>query len=354
MAILPKYLFKTLIATIFVVLLVITSLDAIARLIDELGHLSESYDFVAIFYYLLLRVPSSIYEFMPFATLVGALIGLGSLAATSELVAMRSAGVSLLQITCAVMVPVLAFILSALALGEFVIPYSDQQAESHRAIKLGRAQQSASRQGLWSRQGNEFVFIAAIAPGGKLTRVLRYQYDDQDRLLAVSQSEKAFYESTGVWQEQSVVETRFDEGKTQVVTESERSWASDLSPELLDVLVLEPDALAMSNLYQYASYLDKQSVTSDRYWLSFWEKLLQPLAMLSLVLIAISFIFGPLREVTMGFRIFTGVIVGVVFQLSQNLLGPASLVYGFSPFIAVILPIIFCAGIGFYLLMRAR
>jgi len=131
-----------------------------------------------------------------------------------------------------------------------------------------------------------------------------------------------------------------------------RRWDTELSPKLLNVLVLTPDALSIQNLYSYAQYLQQQELDSSEYWLAFWKKLLQPLATASLVLIAVSFIFGPLREVTMGQRIFTGVIVGIVFRTSQDLLGPASLVFGFSPLIAVALPLVVCGGVGIYLLRK--
>jgi lipopolysaccharide export system permease protein len=81
---------------------------------------------------------------------------------------------------------------------------------------------------------------------------------------------------------------------------------------------------------------------------------LQPLAIAGLVLVAISFIFGPLRDGTMGFRIFAGVIVGIVFRTSQDLLGPASLVFGFSPLYAALIPIAVCMLFGIGLLQKAR
>ncbi len=56
----------------------------------------------------------------------------------------------------------------------------------------------------------------------------------------------------------------------------------------------------------------------------------------------------------MGFRIFAGVIVGIVFRTSQDLMGPASLVFGFSPLYAALLPISICMLVGLLLLRRTR
>jgi lipopolysaccharide export system permease protein len=102
------------------------------------------------------------------------------------------------------------------------------------------------------------------------------------------------------------------------------------------------------------TFLKNQHIKNAEYSLSFWQKLLKPLATASLVLVAISFIFGPLRSVTTGQRIFSGVVFGVLFELIQRLLGPSSLVFGFSPLFAVLLPITLCICIGIYLLRRAH
>jgi len=116
---------------------------------------------------------------------------------------------------------------------------------------------------------------------------------------------------------------------------------------------VEPDALSITGLWHYAGYLAAQGLDSGRYWLAFWTKLAQPLVTAALVLLAISFIFGPLRSVTLGQRIFTGVLVGFVFRIGQDLLGPSSLVFGFSPLLAVAVPALICLGIGLILLRRA-
>ncbi|HEY7886371.1 MAG TPA: LptF/LptG family permease, partial [Cellvibrionaceae bacterium] len=133
---------------------------------------------------------------------------------------------------------------------------------------------------------------------------------------------------------------------------AEREWGTEMTPELLNTVVLPPEALSIRKLFEYARYLSEQSLHNSEYALAFWQKVLQPVATASLVLIAISFIFGPLREVSMGQRIFTGVVFGILFRLLQSLLGPSSIVFGFPPFIAVVIPIALCLALGTYLLRR--
>ena len=119
------------------------------------------------------------------------------------------------------------------------------------------------------------------------------------------------------------------------------------------LVMMPPRSLGIQDLAGYMTYLDNQGRESAPYRLAFWEKLLQPLTITSLVLVAISFVFGPLRSVTMGYRVFAGVVVGVVFRTLQDLLGPASIVFGFEPLIAVVAPALVLILIGGGMLRRA-
>lgn len=350
---LNHYIAQSVIGSVALVLMVIVSLDAISGLVDQLDELGGNYNFIEALIYVGLTLPSSIYDNIPFSALVGCLIGLGALASSSELVVMRAAGVSVAQITWAVMKPVMLFIVLGLLLGEYVTPLSDQFAESRRAIAKGDTKALESRHGLWNREGSEFMHFNAVLPNGKLFGVTRYQFDESGRLQAASFAQTAIHQGD-YWQEENAKETVFSSLGTQVNEYRLRRWDTQLSPSLLNVLVLPPDGLSIQSLHTYSGYLAGQELENQEYRLAFWKKLLQPLVTASLVLIAVSFIFGPLREVTMGYRVFTGVIVGIVVRTIQDLLGPASLVFGFPPLLAVAVPMLACCVVGFVLLRKAN
>lgn len=351
---LNMYIAKSVLGAVAMVLLVILALDVISALVEQLGDMKGKYNFVEVLAYVGLTVPRRIIEHIPFSALVGCLIGLGILASSSELVVMRAAGVTVRQITLAVLKPVLLFIAMGLLLGEYVTPYTEQAAESRRSVALGRSQ-ALSDKGMWNRDGSEYMHANTVLPAGILMGVTRYIFDENGTLTSSSFSKRASFQGDH-WLEEAADETVFDPAgeQTSHVFHQTRRWQTSLSPNLLSLLVLSPDGLSIQSLYRYSNYLTEQGLDASQYRLSFWQKILQPLATASLVLIAVSFVFGPLREVTMGYRIFTGVIVGIVFQTTQDLLGPSSLVFGFEPFIAVLAPIAFCSGIGFYLLRKAN
>jgi lipopolysaccharide export system permease protein len=349
---LDRYIGTSVFFAILAVLGIIVSLAMLFSYIDELGDLSETYGLLEAGMWVLLTVPGRIYEMLPMAALIGCLIGLGTLASNSELTIMRAAGVSVGRIVWAVMKPMLVLMLLGILIGEYVAPWSANLAQANRAMAQGGGEAQSSRHGLWHRQGNEFVHINAVQPNGVLLGVTRYQFDQQRNLLSASFARRALYQGDH-WQLEDATTTLLHEQSSEVLQIPSERWGIELSPQLLGAVVLEPDALSVTGLWSYIHYLADQGLANGRYWLAFWNKVLQPLVTGALVLMAISFIFGPLRSVTLGQRVFTGVLVGFVFRIVQDLLGPSSLVFGFPPLVAVLLPATVCALGGLWLLRRA-
>ena len=350
---LSRYIFYTVFTSIFMVLCVILGLDTAAAIIDETGAIQRNYHFSDVLIFVITKLPSAIYEYIPFSTLIGCLYGLGLLAGTTELTVMRVSGVSLLRIVYFVMKPVIFFVIFAVVIGEYFAPYLDQRADGTREYlrKGSSAQDSAT--GLWIKEDREFMHFNAVFPGGVLYGVTRYQFNEDQELGEASFSTRATYNSVeGSWMEENVSITRFSDSNISTEKKLTRQWNSELSPQILTVNVLPADSLPISTLISHIRFLEQQSMDSAVYRLAFWEKMLQPLVIVSLVLVAISFVFGPLRESTMGFRIFIGVVIGISFKMVQDLLGPFSIVFGFPVVYAVIIPIFLCIVLGVFLLKR--
>ncbi len=351
---LSRHIGATVFSAITVALLVVVGVDAISAIIDEAGAVQRNYYFSDALIYVATKLPSTIYEYIPFASLIGCLFGLGMLATNSEVIVMRASGVSLLRIVFFVIRPVLLFVLLAAAIGEYFSPYLDQLAEGRREFLRKGESALDSSSGLWNHEGREFMHFNAVFPGGVLFGVSRFQFNDDRSLQEASFSSRATYNaSEDVWVEENVSITRFEDNSTQTDKQITRRWDSELTPEVLALNILPPDSLSIASLYQYINFLDQQSLENTQYKLAFWSKVLQPLVIVGLVLIGISFVFGPLRDSTMGFRIFIGVVIGVSFRIIQDMLGPFSIVFGFPPLLAVLLPVVFCVSLGLYLLRRS-
>jgi lipopolysaccharide export system permease protein len=350
---LNRYISTTVSASILMVLLVILGLDAIAAIIDEMGSISGDYDFLAVLQYVALSVPATIFDLLPFAALVGCLAGLGALATNSELVVMRSAGISTGRIVWMVMKPAFIIMIVGMLISEYVAPMTESIAQGQRSIALRNVDDITGKQGLWHREGNDFMHFNAVQPNGIIYGITIYSFDGERQLQKTLSAERAIYQRD-YWLLEDYQQAQIGEDKISQLSGNSKIWDIELSPELLNILVLDPLDLSIAGLWRYSNYLDSQGLNSGSYRLAFWKKVLQPLSTLALVLIAISFIFGPLRQVTMGYRIFIGVLVGVVFRTTQDMLAPASLVYGFAPILASLGPIIVCLLAGGWFLKQAK
>ncbi|MFA7552972.1 MAG: LPS export ABC transporter permease LptG [Spongiibacteraceae bacterium] len=350
---LNRYFSTIISSSIFLVLLVFLSLDSIGSIIDEVGDLAGNYTFFSALKFVFFSVPGNVFDVLPFAALIGCLAGLGTLAGNSELVVIRSAGVSTGRIVWMVMRPAIVIMLLGMLISEYIAPHTESIAQSHRSTALRQTDNIVSSYGLWHREGNQFMHFDVVEPNGVLYGLTMYNFTDEGKLSTALSAKRAIYQANH-WLLEDVVESRFLDDRVEQSVTASRPWDTELSPTLLNILVLDPLDLSIKGLWQYSSYLQSQSLDSGTYRLAFWKKVLQPLSTVALVLVAISFIFGPLREVTMGYRIFIGVLVGIVFRISQDMLAPASLVYGFQPIYASLVPIIICFAGGFWFLVRTK
>ena len=353
---LDRYMRNTVLLSMIVVITLLTTLDLVFSLLDQMADTDENYTILNAITFVLLTTPTTIYEMIPFSALGGALIGLGVLASQSELVVIQSAGVSVFRIILSVLKPTLLVMLFSLVLGEYISPPLEQLAQSNRAIQQSGTASINPERGTWRKIGNEFIHINAILPGGhELYGVSRYVINEERQILVASFAESAIYiqqVDSSYWQLDNIRESLFGNGSITSKIYSQQDWSVDLSPELLSVLLVDPDEQSISGLYQFAEYFDGQGLDSAQYYMAFWKKILQPFSTMVLVLLAISFVFGPLREVSMGARVFSALGIGLVFTILQRMMEPATLLYGFSPVMAVLAPMLVCALAGFYFLRK--
>lgn len=358
MQLIKRYVARNVLAATLVVLVGFLGLDLIFRIIDEANKLDDSYTLIKIVTYELMRTPNRIYDFMPMVGLIGCLTGLGALANSSELIVIRAAGVSTFRLLWVALTPALLLLLLAMFVGEYIAPKAEQMAEVYRAQArdLEKWKLSSGR-GVWVRDGEDFVQVDAVRPSGVMYGVSVFRFNAQ-QLQSIVQAERASFNGSH-WLMENVRQTQFvnagqPDEHIDVKTLNSYRWQSRLQPELLSIAVTDPEDLQLQQLWQYIGYLKTQSLNSTRYELSFWEKVFYPLVMISLVITGISFVFGPLRQVTMGYRIFWGVLAGVLLKTLQDTLGPVSQVFGFAPMYAMLIPVLVCAGMGLIMLARVR
>lgn len=351
MRLLDRYIGRTVIAAVLMVLLVLIGLDGTFSFLAELKELEKDYQAPQALVFILMTLPRRVYDFMPVAVLIGCLVGMGTLANTSELTVIRAAGVSIARLVYSAVRPVLVMVVLGLVLGQFIVPQMEQYAQSERARLLVAGPPSSARDGFWYREEGQYIHIQAIEPNGVMYGVSRFSFDERNDLVRSDFSGRAIYQGDH-WMLENVKQTRMLGDRTESQAFQVLRWETTVTPEVMAIVALKPDYLSITGLYRYANYLSRQALESKSYYFSFWKKVFQPATTIVMVFIAISFVFGPLRSVTMGQRITAGVLVGLVFHYAQQLLGHASLIYNIPPLLGAMLPMLICLVVGVLLLRR--
>ncbi len=351
---LQRYLGLTILGTVLLVLLVLQGLDFFFTVVREMSKLGRGdYGVANIFQYALLSLPNGVYAFFPIAALLGTLLGLGTLASHSELTVIRASGVSLLQITKMVLVVALLLMVLVTIIGEWVAPKAEFYGKQQRSLATSGGKQITMAQGLWIREGEEFVHIDAVLLDGELTGVTRYHFDSQFELEKISFAKSGQYQYVDeTWELFDIRETQFLEGGVETTTYEQQAWASSVNPELLTILKSKAMRLPMAELKRFAQYLESNDLDATEYQLAFWRKLFQPFATAVMMLLAIPFVFGPLRSGSMGLRMLVGIFLGLSFYAVNEFFAPFSQVFHLAPPIAAALPSCLFAGLGFYLMRR--
>lgn len=265
MKILNHYIGRTVSFGILVVMMVLLSFYTFIALVGEMERVGTGhYGILEALIYVLFTLPKRIYELFPVTALIGTLVGLGGLAANSELTAIRAAGVSVISLGKSVMRVGAALMITVILIGELIAPDLEQYATRERAIALGQQIAMKGQSGFWARDGDSFINIRRIHPGGRLSDLTIYQLDENHRLKTQTQAAMATYYN-GSWQLAGIMRHRISSEGISSEYIPQAQWQSLLSPALLEVVMVRPDALSIIGLYHYVQYLNDNRLDTSGY-----------------------------------------------------------------------------------------
>lgn len=368
------YFRSELFKAISFVMVAFVGLFAFFDLIAEVDRLSSPgtswfYYFIAV----LLGLPARVYEIAPIAALIGSIYALVQLAASSELTAMRAAGLSTTSMLKLMVRIASGVVLITVLFGEGLAPLAERAAVPMRAKALGYEVDRDFRSGYWMRdtysaQSAEprvrFVNFDSFNKNGDLLKLEYYELDLESRIRAWVRAESARYDAeAGQWILNKVVQQRYfdkavsnpNAAKAGIVIQAsafekldEMPWVSNLSPELLTGLFVRPERMSAWQLYNYSRFLASNLQATDNIDLAFAKKMMYPFAILIMMMISLPFAYLHFRSGSVSVKVFAGVMIGVAFHLVNNLFSHLSMVASFPPFVSAALPSVlgFVVGMG--------
>jgi lipopolysaccharide export system permease protein len=331
--------------SLLMVWLVLTGFDAVTQLLRQLGNIGKhGYTLSNAIAYVLMTFPRRAYEMFGSAALIGGLLGLGGLAGTGELTALRAAGMSRLRIAGSAMGVVAVLIVGVVVMGETLAPWGDQQAQiiQMRAKSGNLGMTTAS--GLWARDGNSVINArgTSLKPRDgidtvQLSDVRVFTYSGEGQLTRFDWARTAELDGRR-WVLNNVRSTTLDAQGTHTRAAAALPWNSSLNPQVLAQSVTRPEYLSMRDLQRNMNYLESNGQSPGSYAVAFWARALYPLNVLVLVLCAMPFAFGALRSGGLGKRMFIGILLALGWYFLQQAMVNFGTVYGMSPLFANLLP----------------
>jgi lipopolysaccharide export system permease protein len=354
MKILDSYIGRAVLGGTLVTMLVLLPLVGFLLLADELDNVGTGrYSLSDAFLIIGLALPGYAYQVLPIAALIGSLLGLGNLAAHSELIALRAAGISVGRIVWAVLKAGMVTALVVVALGEGIAPYTEEHANRMRAELLSEGIALKSRYGFWARDGNTFINIRQILPGGRLKYIHIYELDAAKRLKLSTYADSAFY-TEDAWRLEGIYQAEVSEEGVRASHFSQAVWASLLDPGMLSLLVVDPYILPVWSLLRYIRFMEDNGLNATSYEVAFWGKLAAPVVVLAMIFLSVPMLFGALRTVGVGQRVFVGVLIGIAFFIVNKAFSQVAIVYPVSPLLAAFMPGILCLAAAVWVFRRVH
>ena len=354
MRILDLYIGRAVLQNTLVVFAVLLGLFTFVTFVDELGDMGTgNYGALQVMQFVVLSIPMIVYDIFPMAALLGCIIGLSGMAKDSELVVIRGAGVSIARLVGSVMKVGALLAIAAILIGEFVTPYTESRAQQVRVESMQGNVRQQFDFGLWMRDESTYVSIGEILPDLSLLDVKIFEFDDETRLRSLSFAKAGRYENQR-WLLRDLQRTQLYDSSSESEVITAAYWSTVVSPEILQVFLIQPDQLSALQLVRYIAHLRNNRQETENYELAFWRKILVPFTTAVMLILAIPFVFKQERSGALGRGLFTGIMLGLGFFVINEAFSYFVLLYDIPPAVGASVPTIGAFIIGMVMLRRVR
>ena len=375
MTLITKYLVSDLLRKIFIITFGFTILFSFFSFIAELENLnSYEINLEHIAYSQILNAPSIIYAVIPIATLIGSLWCFATLAANSEFVVFFGSGFSTSHFIKVIITGGIPIVILTIFLSEVIIPSSINKLNQVKSGS-GLNQTIELQTGYWIRDvlnyekiennANERIInIGQIDFDGKLFSILVYEFDKQNKLI------RKITAKTGLFQKDKMADegiffyswnltepTILDMSKPTSITEKQFDniiLSTNISESTFYALTIKPEKMSARELKSYAAYLEDSNQDANSYKILFWKKIVYPLLIWIMLLIATPAAFIQTRGGNVGIKIFIGVLFGIFFHLLNGLVSHLGVLNTWAPSVIAFFPPISALIIGLLLLVQSQ
>ena len=356
MKIRDRYIAKTLLMYSLVVMLVWLCIYSFFNFLSELNSVGTSnYTILDAIKFIVLRIPEVAYNQASPVILLGCLLGMGHLASTGQLLIFRVSGLSVLRTVWIAVKNAIIFIFLLILIGEFFAPALSKYAEGLRLSALGQASLSGDRDGFWIRDGDNFINVQNNVDGSLLSGITIFEVGKFNQIIRIIKSEGANFDGQLLNLNETDIYSIESSNEFEKIDLKERknySKSVAFDQDLIASLEKEPKDLSTYTLINQIQYLTDNKLRAEVFELELYNRLVRPISLIAMILLAMLFIFGSNRDATLGRKIFFGVAIGLSFELVSRIGGAIALTYDLSPFLSSFAPSVLVIIIAISILIK--
>jgi lipopolysaccharide export system permease protein len=355
MRILDRYIVRTILGGVGLWMALLMSLGALFLFINQQDDIGVgNYRAADALFYVLLNLPEQAWQMLPIATLIGSLMGLGTLARGSEITVVRATGVSPRRIALSALIAGLILIVIAVGLGEFLAPQLEQAAKQQKAFSKFSDITFGGAGGAWVRDNTLILNATRQSGEGQFGGMTIFELSPDHKLRAIGHAARASAGTNDEWLLRGYSESRFASDRVLTRKSGERRLESNVSASFLGLAVQDPHDMQIATLWPLIRYYQTNALDVRPYLFAFWSRIARTVAIAFAVLLPVPFVLGSLRSAGAGARAAVGMMLGIGFFLLQRLIESGTLVFDLNPIILAWLPTALLALVSVILLARAR
>ncbi len=336
---LERYLARQVYTSVGFVLFGFLGLFAFFDLIRELADLGKvDYNLRQVFTFVLLSVPTHAYELFPVVVLIGTLYVMAHLASNSEYTVMRASGLSPRRAGLTLVKVGLPFVVLTFVIGEWVAPWSEEQAQKVKIRAMSSMIGQDLDSGLWFKDEGSFINVREARQTNQLGGIRIYDFDPEYRLRQITLAKRAEYAGKGVWRLEETLQTQFTPQGPRTQGYAQSEWRSRVTPDMLDALIVRPERMSAWALHKYTEHLQGNRQRTERYEIALWKKLFYPIAALVMMALALPFAYMQARAGMVGVKVFLGIMLGILFHMMNSLFAHIGLLQNWPPLSAAMVP----------------
>ena len=313
--------------------------------VDELQHVGKNngiYELKHAFMFVLLLVPSRLYDLMPISVLIGTIFVMARLAQSSEFTILRTSGLGPTLALRNLIGLGLGFVVFTFAVGDYVSPLCDRYGQFLKVKYMG-SQIKVGQTGAWLRETQDdrkiFVNINTLTSDGNPKGIRIFEFDKDGNWSALIKADQADILKDDAWNLHQVERNQLkSENTLQRQNMSEQRWSTDISAEMISVALLKPNRMRTVDLFQYIRHLSANNQTTQRFEIEFWKKVFYPLSCLVMVVLALPFAYLHFRSGNIASHVFGGVLAGISFFLLNNVSSYVGNINAWAPWFAAAAP----------------